>query len=223
MVMSSSPAPRTGADAGAEDSAAQSAIRRYEERLARDPRSLAFAPLAELYRKIGRVREAIALCREGLARLPEYVTARLVLAKALADNGDLETALDELRSVLAASPGDVGAHRLAAELHRRAGRLTESIGHLRQVVALDPADRESRVTLDVLDGGGTGEGSGLRRVLGDDTFMTLSFGTVCLDQGLADEAAQVFVRLLQKDPGDLRAREGLEQALRIKTQRRKGP
>jgi tetratricopeptide (TPR) repeat protein len=222
MVMSSSPAPRAGADASAEDLAALSSIRRYEERLAKDPRSLAFAPLAELYRKVGRVRDAIALCREGLARFPDYATARLILAKALADDGDIEAALAELGAALEATPADAAAHRLAAELHRRAGRLAESVGHLRRVVALDPADRESRVTLDLLDGSAGGDGSGLRRVLADDTFATLSFGTVCLDQGLADEAAQVFVRLLQKDPGDVRAREGLEQALRIKTQRRKG-
>ena len=53
--------------------------------------------------------------------------------------------------------------------------------------------------------------------------MTLSFGGVCLAQGLVDEAAQIFVRLLRKDPGDTRARERLDEALRIKTQRRKGP
>ena len=66
-----------------DDPATLSAIRRYEERLARDPTSLAFAPLADAYRKTGRVRDAIRLCREGLERFPHYVTARLILSKAL--------------------------------------------------------------------------------------------------------------------------------------------
>src|SRR5262249_19711123 len=44
------PAPRAGGDAQ-DDIAALSSIKRYEERLARDPGSLAFAPLADLYRK----------------------------------------------------------------------------------------------------------------------------------------------------------------------------
>jgi tetratricopeptide (TPR) repeat protein len=198
-------------------------MRRYEERLAKDPSSLAFAPLADLYRKAGRTREAIALCREGLARFPEYATARLILAKSLADDGDAEAALGEVQAILEASPGDAPAHRLASELHRRLGRLEASIAHLRQVVALDPADRESRIALEVLDGGvGPAEGSALRRLLADDTFVTLSFGVVCLEQGLVDEAAQVFLRLLHKDPGDPRARARLEEALRMKTQRRKG-
>jgi hypothetical protein len=45
---------------------------------------------------------------------------------------------------------------------------------------------------------------------------------VCLEQGLVDEAAQVFLRLLQKDPGHSRAQQRLEEALRAKIQRRKG-
>src|SRR4029450_3594485 len=50
------------------------AIRRQEERLARDPASLAFAQLADLYRKAGRTRDAIALCRNGATPSPHYTT-----------------------------------------------------------------------------------------------------------------------------------------------------
>ena len=67
------------------------------------------------------------------------------------------------------------------------------------------------------------EGSPLATLLGDDTFATETFGALCLEQGLVDEAAQIFLRLLARDPGHARARERLEEALRLKTQRRKGP
>jgi tetratricopeptide (TPR) repeat protein len=215
--------PRAGGEIAAEDPAASSVIRRHEERLARDPSSLAFAPLADAYRKSGRTREAIALCREGLGRFPEYATARLVLAKALLDEGESEAALAEVRGVLDRNAADAPAHRLAGELHRRAGRLAEALPHLRQAVALDPSDRESRVLLEVLDGGGRPpEGSTLERLLADDTFATLSFSTACLDQGLVDEAAQVLLRILKKDPGHAQARARLDEALRLKTQKRKG-
>ena len=217
------PASLAGGDTAGDDLATTSSIRRYEERLARDPSSLAFAPLADLYRKAGRARDAIRLCREGLGRFPAYATARLILAKALSDDGDAQGALGEVQAILESSPTDAPAHRLAGELHRRAGRLVEAVTHLRQVVALDANDRESRVLLEVLGGGaGPSEGSALRRLLADDTFVTLSFGGACLEQGLVDEAAQIFVRILRKDPGDARARERLDEALRLKTQRRKG-
>jgi tetratricopeptide (TPR) repeat protein len=216
------PIPQGGGTA-AEDPVAAGAIKRYEERLARDPASLAFAPLADAYRKVGRTREAINLCREGLGRFPHYTTARLILAKAHLDDGNAEAALSELGVILQSAPKDTQAHRLAAEIHRKAGRWEEARQHLERVVKLDAGDRESRLLLETLAGEGrAGDGSPLGRVLADDTFATMSMGALCLEQGLIDEAAQIFLRLTRKDPGDARARERLEEALRAKTQKRKG-
>jgi tetratricopeptide (TPR) repeat protein len=203
-----------------EDSALAAAIRRQEERVRRDPASLAFAQLADLYRKAGRTTEAIALCHDGLARFPHYTTARLILAKAYQAQGNFDGALAELAAILEVSPRDVQPHRLAAEIHRRCGRLDQAVTHLETVVALDPGDRESRSLLALLRASGPAEASGLRRVLADDTFVTMAFGSLCLDQGLLDEAASVFTRLLRKDPDHSEARERLEQTLRARLRRR---
>jgi tetratricopeptide (TPR) repeat protein len=198
------------------------AIRRHEERLARDPESLAFAQLADLYRKAGRTADAVALCREGLQRWPHYTTARLILAKTLLADGQSEAALAEANAILQTSPKDVQCHRLAAEVHRRAGRIDAAVAHLDKAVALDPGDRESNALLALLrpDATTPGEGSSLARVLGDDTFVTLSFGTLCLEQGLADEAALVLTRVIRRSPDNIEARERLETALRARSRRR---
>jgi tetratricopeptide (TPR) repeat protein len=205
------------------DDALASAMRRHEERLARDPASLAFAQLADLYRKAGRMPEAIALCRQGLTRYPQYTTARLILAKAWLAEGRLDEAGAEIRTALEQSPKDVQCLRLAAEVERRRGNVDGAADCLERVVKLDPGDRESRVLLGLLraDPQATGEASGLARVLRDDTFVTLTFGTTCLEQGCLDEAASVFTRLLRRNPDDTGAREGLEQTLRARS-RRKG-
>jgi tetratricopeptide (TPR) repeat protein len=206
-----------------DDATAANAIRRQEERLQRDPTSLAFAQLADLYRKTGRPRDAISLCREGLERYPHYTTARLILAKALLAEDDFDQALAELSAILAVSPNDVQCHRLAAEIHRRQGRLAVAVEHLETAVRLDAGDRESRALLGLLRAEAPAEnGAGpLGRVLADDTFVTASFGRICLEQSLADEAAQVFGRILRRDPDNAEARQGLEQALRVRL-RRKG-
>ena len=218
------PIPQGDRAAIAEDPVAAAAIRRYEERLMRDPTSLAFAPLADAYRKVGRTREAINLCREGLARFQHYTTARLILAKAHLDDGNPEAALAELGVILQASPRDVQAHRIAAEIHRKAGRWEEARQHLERVVKLDAADRESRLLLEALGAEGRADASSpLGRLLADDTFITASMGALCLQQGLSDDAAQIFLRLSRKHPGDIRIRARLEEALRAKTQKRKGP
>jgi len=138
----------------AEEPAAAFAIRRYEERLARDPGSLVFAPLADAHRKAGRPEEAIRLCREGLERFPDYATARLILAKALADGGEPETALAEVRVILQGNPADAQAHRLAGELERRAGRLPESAGASASGRGAGTQPTGSpRLLVEVLDGG----------------------------------------------------------------------
>ncbi len=203
-----------------DDPTIASAIRRQEERLQREPSSLAFAQLADLYRKAGLLREAVGLCREGLTRYPQYTTARVILVKALIQHGDLDDALGELRTILESSPGHAEARRLAAEVERRLGRLQAAVEHLTEAVRLDPADRESRALLTLLAGPPPGEPTGLARVLSDDVFMTTAFGTVCLEQGLAEEAAQVFGRILRTNPDNRDARAGLEAALRARSRRR---
>ena len=205
-----------------DDRALADAIRRYEERLARDPDSLAFAQLADLYRKNGRTADAIACCREGLRRWPDYTTARLVLAKTLLADAQLDAALDEVAAILQTSPKDVQCHRLAAEVHRRAGRLDAAVGHLETAIALDPGDRDSKALLSLLraDAAVPGDGGGLARILGDETFATLSFGTLCLEQGLAEEAALVLNRVVRRNPDNAVARERLEAALRVRSRRR---
>ncbi len=204
------------------DEALVAAMRRHEERLARDPSSLAFAQLADLYRKAGRTQDAIALCRQGLARYPQYTTARLILAKAWLAEARLDEAGAEIRAILDQTPKDVQCLRLAAEVERRQGHIDGAADYLDRVVKLDPGDRESRALLGFLRADpAAGEGAGVARVLRDETFATLTFGAACLEQGCLDEAAAVFTRLLRKDPDNLRAREGLEQTLRARS-RRKG-
>jgi Flp pilus assembly protein TadD len=204
-----------------DDPAIAGAIRRNEERLAKDPTSLAFAQLADLYRKAGRTGEAAALCREGLMRYPQYTTARLILAKTLIAEGQMDGALAEIGAILQVSPKDVQCHRLAAEVQRRVGRIDAAVVHLEAAVGLDSGDRESRALLGLLRADAAADSGGVSRVLADDTFATAAFGTLCLEQGLADEAVMVFTRMVRKDPDDSGARDGLEQAVRARS-RRKG-
>ncbi len=217
------PAPYNRSAMSLDDAALTDAIRRQEERLNRDPGSLAFAQLADLYRKAGRTRDAVTVCRAGLARYPHYTTARLILAKALAAEGGLAQALAETHAILRVAPKDLQAHRLAAELQRRLGAIDQAVIHLETAARLDPGDRESRALLSLLRATATpGEdASGLGRVLADDTFATVAFGTLCLEQGMVEEAAQTFTRILRRDPDHREARERLETTLRAR-QRRKG-
>ncbi len=71
----------------------------------------AFAALAEEHRRAGRLDEAIAVCRDGLARYPTYVSARVTLGRALLDSGDVVAAAGELEHAVAQAPDNLAAVR----------------------------------------------------------------------------------------------------------------
>jgi uncharacterized protein HemY len=179
-------------------------IRHYEARLSREPTSQAYAALAEAYRRGGRVDEAIALCREGLGRHPGYGTTRLVLAKALVDAGDIPAARSEIERFLAGEPDHEPALRIAVECALRAGDPAAALGHARRLGSLDPHDRATQGLLRALEVGVTGrvdrDAGGLWAVLADDTYATVAFGELCIEQGLLDEATAVFSRILVRQP-----------------------
>lgn len=67
-----------------------------QEQLARNSRSPLFARLADEYLRSQRTDEALKLCLDGLQYFPDYATAHIVVARCLAQKGDLPTALSHL-------------------------------------------------------------------------------------------------------------------------------
>ena len=62
-----------------------SEIEKLERRYAENPKGRNFAPLADAYRKAGQVDQAIELCKSGLERHPDYVSAHIVYGRCLID------------------------------------------------------------------------------------------------------------------------------------------
>lgn len=93
-----------------------SRIEDLERRVSQDPASIAFGALAEEYRRAGRLEDAIAACRTGLARHPSYLSARVTLGRALQELGRQADARKEFENVLAVAPDNLAAIRALAEL-----------------------------------------------------------------------------------------------------------
>jgi Flp pilus assembly protein TadD len=91
-------------------------LEHLRRRVEANPASIAFAGLAEEYRRAGMVDEAIATCRAGLRRHPVYVAARVTLGTALIEAGQLDEAALELETVLRAAPGNAAAIRGLAHI-----------------------------------------------------------------------------------------------------------
>lgn len=106
----------------------------------KDPASIAFAQLAEEYRRAGRFRESIDVCHAGLKRHPGYFSARVTLGRALLELGQLDDAYRELTDVLKQAPENLAAIRGLAEVHRRRGELPEALEQYKNAFELAGSD-----------------------------------------------------------------------------------
>src|SRR5258706_12128568 len=105
-------------------------IEELRRRVQADPASIAFAALAEEFRRVGRYDEAVETCRTGLQRHPAYLSARVTLGRALIETGDLDGAREELETVLRTAPENLAAIRGLAQITEQLGHSAEMDPHL---------------------------------------------------------------------------------------------
>ncbi len=125
-------------------------IERHAARLGRDPGSRVFAQLADAYRKEGLLEEAIRICRDGLIVHPSYTTARLVLGRALLEQGALEEAKAEFGRVLEQVPDNLLALRLLGDIFVRRERPAEARAYYERALRVNPRDPETQERLAAL-------------------------------------------------------------------------
>lgn len=116
-------------------------------RVESDPTSIAFAQLAEEYRRIGQFDRAVEVSRKGLEAHPGYLSARVTLGRALLQLGRLDDARGELQRVVKAAPENLAAIRALAEIHHRSGDLPSAITQYESALLLAPNDPEIEGTI----------------------------------------------------------------------------
>src|SRR5512137_672345 len=119
-----------------------SEIAKLTERIAKDPKSKLFVPLAEEYKKTGDIEMAIQVLADGLRSNPGYVTARSFLGRLLLDKGDLAGAQKELEEVIKAIPDNLLAQRKLGDIYVLQGRGNDAQQRYKAAHALNPADKE---------------------------------------------------------------------------------
>lgn len=117
-------------------------IEELRRRVQRDPASIAFAQLAEEYRRAGRYEEAVRVCRAGLERHPSYLSARVTLGRALIELHQYDEAQAELDYVLRSAPENLAAIRGLAEIHQRRGELPLALKQYQAALGIAKHDPE---------------------------------------------------------------------------------
>lgn len=125
-------------------------VDKYLAALVKDPRSKAFVPLADAYRKAGMIDQAIQVAKDGLKFNPNYISGRLVLGRCYFEKGMLKEAEEELTKVTKVNQENADAQRLLAKIREKTGRIDEAIKTWDIVLTLSPGDTEAKQKLEEL-------------------------------------------------------------------------
>lgn len=165
-------------------------IEELRRRVQKDPASIAFAQLAEEYRRAGHYAEAIAVCRAGLAIHAGYLSARVTLGRALLEVDELDAAQAELELVLRSASENLAAIRGIAEIHHRRGHLDKALEFYKAALALARHDPDLEQTV-------------------DEISRALSPERPAVAEGLSfEQASAEFLAALEDLPGGLEAAFG---------------
>jgi tetratricopeptide (TPR) repeat protein len=120
------------------------------ERYRRAPGSHVFAPLADAYRKLGLVEEALDICARGLSANPRYASGYVVQGKCQYDSGRADRAEESFKKVLELDPQNLVALRYLGIIRAACGDADGARGYFEHILVLDPDDKEIRKRLEVL-------------------------------------------------------------------------
>lgn len=110
-----------------------------------------FAPLANEYRKLGDLTQAIALCRAHLPNQPGHVSGHIVLAQALYEARELGEARSTFEAALDLDPENLIALRYLGDIAREQGEPQQARTWYERVLDADPRNDEIAGLLVELD------------------------------------------------------------------------
>jgi len=109
------------------DQTAEARIRDLERRLDLDPGSRLFVSLAEEYRKVGRIKDALSSLQKGLLAHPGYVAAQVALGRVYMEARQNTDAIATFTKVLQSDPGNLVAAKSLADIYHERGDNLEAL------------------------------------------------------------------------------------------------
>ena len=170
---------------------------RYYEILRVNPSSVVFAPLAEILIIHNCYQDAVAVCQKGLEYNPDALSGRIALARAYLGLHNYKMARAEAEKVLA----KIADHPEALSLREIASRY-----HVDRKA--ERADKKTELIekKDIYSAGSLNPEV-------DKRWSTVTMAEIFAAQGNYSKARNIYNTILKNDPGNLRAKEGLNGLL----------
>lgn len=196
----------------------------YLQIVTKDPSSTAFVPLAEAYRQIGLLDDALEAARLGTRMLPHFSPGFSTMGRILGQMGRIDEAMSAYARALSIDRQSQSALVGLARLHLiRAERdLARKI--LQQAQEFHPDDEKISDMLIALDlprpwaeikqASQIKESAGLDSALPEapaEPIPTATLAEIYVKQGLLDQAIKIYQDILVLNPDNAAARERLMQ------------
>jgi tetratricopeptide (TPR) repeat protein len=126
-------------------------IEEYQKLLEKDPRSKAFAALAESYRDAGMLEQAENLLKKGVSYHPKYAPGYVVLGRVYIQKKSYDTAVKMLAQAIELSPDNLLAHQLLGEVLLLQKKPREALKAHKMAMFLNPENTRSRQVVKTLE------------------------------------------------------------------------
>jgi tetratricopeptide (TPR) repeat protein len=196
----------------------------YLQIVTKDPSSTAFVPLAEAYRQIGLLDDALEVARLGTNMLPHFSPGFSTMGRILGQIGRIDEAMNAYSKALDIDPQSQAALVGLARLYLVRGERDQARKILNQAKSFHPYDEKIADMLIALD---------LPRPWSEikktppaqelspqqegppfesgEPIVTATLAEVYVKQGLLDQAIKVYEEVLRLNPDNVAARERVLQ------------
>lgn len=185
----------------------QAKISRYADILAKDPHSTVFVTLADAYRQLDRLDEALDIARKGVDGLPWFSPGHVVLGQVLMSLGETGQALGCFSKALTLDGESLAAFKGLAAIYCQKGQIQTARQVLERAEQIHPGNSSLKHMLNRLTATGVDDDSKTVEdtsaeiaPTADAPIATTTIAELFVKQGLLSQACQVYRDILQADP-----------------------
>lgn len=128
-----------------------STVERYQNILESDPKSQVFAPLAEAYREMGMLKEALKVAASGVQHHPQFTGGLVTYARILKETQHLEKALEVAQRATQLAADNILAHQIKAEILLQLKQPKEALKTFKMVLFLNPNSKSAQKAVQKLE------------------------------------------------------------------------
>jgi tetratricopeptide (TPR) repeat protein len=184
----------------------------YRAILAEDPSPSTLLIICRRMKEDGNVSDALRGCIRGLSQNPDDIRLRKCLSECYLELGFISLAEQEMIRITNQIEGLIPVYKTLAGLFERQGRDEKAVLAFEKYLAHFPEDRKALEHLRNLK---TKEEVPLASTQPPQELVpeiaTHTLAEIYQGQGQLEAAIDTYKKLVEKDPGDLRARERMQQ------------